>query len=128
MRSSCKDGPIFAESRTSHSRNVAIELADLHSSEFGWSFFFSLSGDFPGQLWQAPHMALDAKNLEALQLLIREEVQASEARISLRFDQVLTILDGPARTGEKLDQENLALNEQIKRHDRRIDALEKKVA
>lgn len=73
-------------------------------------------------------MALDAKNLEALQLLIREEVQASEARISLRFDEVLTILDGLARTGEKLDQENLALNEQIKRHDRRIDALEKKVA
>ena len=30
--------PIFAEFRTGHSRHVAIELADLHSSDFGRNF------------------------------------------------------------------------------------------
>ncbi len=73
-------------------------------------------------------MALEKSDLEALQLLIREENHASEERMNRRFDEVLTTLDALVLTDEKLEQENLLLDQQIKRNDERIDALENKVA
>ena len=77
-------------------------------------------------------MALEGKDIEALQLLISEEIrsqlQPMEQRLAKRFDEVNDTLERLAAGDEKREQEYLSLNEQIKRHDKRIDILERKVA
>jgi len=77
-------------------------------------------------------MALNEKDIKALQLLISEEIrsqlQPMETRLNKRFDEVTDSLEHLVTRDEKREQEYQALNEQMKRHDNRIEALEKKVA
>ena len=51
-------------------------------------------------------MALDEKDLGAIQLLIRKENSAFEERIDVRFDEVLNTLVSVIGNDEKLEQES----------------------
>ena len=88
--------------------------------------------DYVGDLWQVHQMALDQSDINALQLLIREEIRSHlepmEHRIDGRFDQVMTTLDTLVASDEKREQENAIRDEQLKRVDERVESLEKKVA
>ena len=95
-------------------------------------------------------MALDKSDLEAIRTLMREEIKseidpfrhevekrfddvnqrisAFQLQVDAQFTEVQNNFEGLYARDEKREQENLALNEQIKRHDERIETLEKKVA
>ena len=77
-------------------------------------------------------MALDKQSLEAIQLLMREEISTQlepmEQRINRRFDDVFTSLDTLLANDEKREQENTICDEQTERLEKRVGRLEKKVA
>ena len=77
-------------------------------------------------------MALEQKDIHALQLLIREEIrsqlQPMEERINHRFDGVITTLDSLVATDENREQETTIRDEQITRLEERVDVVERKVA
>jgi len=76
-------------------------------------------------------MALDKQSLEAIQLLMRDEISTQlepmEQRINRRFDDVFTSLD-TLLADEKREQESTIRDEQTERLEKRVGRLEKKVA
>jgi tRNA(Ser,Leu) C12 N-acetylase TAN1 len=64
-------------------------------------------------------MALTEDEVTALQLLLREELQAEikpfRNEVNKRFDEVAAQIDGLYRRDEKREQEYLAIGEQIRR-------------
>ena len=64
-------------------------------------------------------MAFTEDEVTALQLLLREELQAEirplRDEMNKRFDEVATQLDGLYRRDEKREQEYLSIREQMRR-------------
>lgn len=63
-------------------------------------------------------MALTEDEVTALQLLLREELQAEirpfRSEVNQRFDEVATQLDGLYRRDEKREQEYLSIREHLR--------------
>ena len=64
-------------------------------------------------------MAFTEDKMRALQLLLREELQAEvrpfRDEVGKRFDEVATQMDGLYQRDEKREQEYLSIREQIRR-------------
>ena len=78
--------------------------------------------------WDKTDMALDDNDIEALRILFQGELEPLKEEMKERFDSIASQLDGLYRDNEKREQEYLFSNEQSKRLEERVDALEKKVA
>jgi tetrahydrodipicolinate N-succinyltransferase len=72
-------------------------------------------------------MALESKDLEAIRLLMREEIHTLDDKIDQRFDRVFNTLDALVLTDEKREEETLIRDEQLKRIDERVESLEHRV-
>lgn len=80
-------------------------------------------------------MALTEQDIQALRMLMREEIDAQLSPLREEFtefrNEVAQNFDGVYRRLETFEQEYLSMREQLKRtddHEERISALEKKVA
>ncbi|MCI5066138.1 hypothetical protein MRY87_10475 [bacterium] len=73
-------------------------------------------------------MALDEKDLDALRLLFRDEVDVLRDEMKERFDMISGQLEGLYQNDERREQEYLFSNEQVSRLEKKVDALEKKCA
>jgi hypothetical protein len=76
-----------------------------------------LSEDYRGD--KESCMAFTEDEMRALQLLLREELQAElrpfRNEVNKRFDEVATQVDGLYRRDEKREQEYLSIREQMRR-------------
>ena len=68
-------------------------------------------------------MSMTEDELNALRLLLREELQAElkpfRAEVGKRFDEMATHIDGLYQRDEKREQEYFSIREQIRRIERR---------
>ena len=71
-----------------------------------------------------PRMPMTADELNALRLLLREELRDElspfRAEVAKRFDEISLQMDGLYQRDEKREQEYLSMREQIKRLERKI--------
>lgn len=80
-------------------------------------------------------MALTADDLDALRVLMREELDPLRSEMNSRFGEVLGQIEGLYQRDETREQEYLAIREQVKRaddrlrdFDKRLSALERKAS
>jgi archaellum component FlaC len=77
-------------------------------------------------------MTLSPKDLEAIRLLLREEMrnelQPFQAKVDKRFDDVFNNFDALFLRDEKREQEYVTIQEQVSRLEKRVENLEKIVA
>ena len=86
------------------------------------------SSVFPSLLCHVHRMALEKKDLEAIQLLLREEIRSELQPVHERFGEVFSNFDALFARDEKREQENQLRDEQTTRLEQRVETLEKKIA
>jgi len=65
-------------------------------------------------------MPITDDELNALRLLLKEEVRPFRDEVNKRFDEIATQMDGLYQRDEKREQEYLSIREQIRRLETRI--------